>query len=139
MYYNATREELKARARENIIDVLESGYDGYLCDLHNEVFNTDYEYIYTSDAKEMLNKYGVFDAIEEIRDYEQSNFGEVNTDFSVPCKVANMLYYIIGDEVLCELMNGDSDCDELWNCALEENECKLILAHFKEKIADMED
>ena len=36
-----TRNELKAQAKWAIIERLEEGYEGYLCDLHNEVFNTD--------------------------------------------------------------------------------------------------
>lgn len=53
--YNVMKNELKQEAKERIIEALENGYDGYLCDLHNEVFNTDYEYTYTSDAKKCLN------------------------------------------------------------------------------------
>ena len=35
-----TKSEFKNEAKWAIIDKLEEGYDGYLCDLHNEVFNT---------------------------------------------------------------------------------------------------
>ena len=94
-------------AKSAIIEALTDGeYSGYYCDLHNELFNTDYHYIYTSDAKKALNEIGVFDAIGVIVKYETEEFGVVNTDFTSPCDVANMLYYIVGEEVLCDLFDG---------------------------------
>ena len=78
--------------------------DDYLSDLHNELYNSDYEYIYYSDAVKDLEEYGVFDAIEEVKEYEEFNFGEVNTDFSNPCNVANMLFYIIGEKIIYEVV-----------------------------------
>ena len=36
MMYNKKHEEMKAEAIEAIIEMLEEGYDGYYCDLHNE-------------------------------------------------------------------------------------------------------
>ena len=33
-----TRNEFKNEAKWAIIEKLEEGYDGYLCDLHNEVY-----------------------------------------------------------------------------------------------------
>ena len=99
-------------AKAAIIEALTDGeYSGYYCDLHNELFNTDYHYIYTSDAKKALNEIGVFDAIGVIVKYEKDNFGEILTDLASPCEVANMLYYIVGGEVLCDLFDG---C-ELWD------------------------
>ena len=46
--------EMRKDAIENIIDVLADGYSGYYCDLHNEVFNTDYYVDNNTKAKEML-------------------------------------------------------------------------------------
>lgn len=137
MAYNTKREELLEEAKERIVGFLEDGYDGYLCDLHNEVFNTDYEYIYTQKAKEMLNEYDVFEAIEEIKNYELDNFGTVNTDFSSPCNVANMLWYIIGEMALWELMENSGECDELWNEELGEVERKVLIRIFKEKMIEI--
>ena len=97
---NAVREELT----EKIIECLDDGYDGYVCDLHNEVFNTDYFIIGHYQAEEWLKaNYGIFAAIEEIKEYEQDNFGEVNTDLSNAESVVNMLVYILGEEILSEL------------------------------------
>ena len=92
----------KLEALEDILETLK-GYNGYIEDLHNEVFNTDYYIIGTYKAEEALKNYGVFYAIEQIQDYEITNFGEVITDLSNSEAVANMLYYIIGEEVLEEV------------------------------------
>ena len=90
-------------ALEDILDVLESGYDGSMEDLHNEVFNTGYYIIGTYQAKQALTEYGVFEAIDKVQEYEDNTFGERYTDVSDPEKLANMLYYIIGEEVIQDL------------------------------------
>ena len=51
MMYNKKHEEMKEQAIVDIIETLENGFDGYYCDLHNEVFNTDYYIIGTDKAK----------------------------------------------------------------------------------------
>lgn len=134
-----TRNEFKKEAAEAIIDCLEGGYTGYLCELHNEVFNTDYYETSNHYAVEWFNNYegGAFEVIEEIKNYEQGNFGEVDTDFSNPCKVLNMFWYIIGEEVMGELMEGSVDCDELWNEELTEEENKLVLKIFEERMEEL--
>ena len=68
-------------------------------ELHNEVFNTDYYIIGTYDAKKWLSD-EVFNIINIIKEYENDNFGEVNTDFSDPEKVVNMYVYIIGEYIV---------------------------------------
>lgn len=80
----------------------------YACDLHNEIFNTDYLFIYYSDAIAFCDGFGTFDAIEKVVSYEQDTFGQSTTDISDPCKVANMLCYIVGEEVMneCNVLRG---------------------------------
>ena len=73
-------------------------------DLHHHAFNEDYYIIGTYQAKEWLGDM-VFDVIEHIREYEQFQFGEVNTDFSSPEKVVNMYVYIIGEEIVSDYLN----------------------------------
>lgn len=72
-------------------------------DLHNRLYNEDYCIIGTYQAKQELEAYegGTFAAIERVRDYEQSNFGEMTTEID-PEKICNMLAYIIGEEALNE-------------------------------------
>ena len=108
-------QEMREEARGAIIEALESGYSGYYCDLHNEVFNTDYYIIGTYRAKEALNEYDVFEALNKVQTYEKENFGEVYTDLSDPEKLINMLYYIIGEEVLSEMMDGITAWEDNWN------------------------
>ena len=38
--------------------------------------------------------------INFIKEYENDNFGSVNTDFSEPEKIVNMYVYIIGEEIV---------------------------------------
>lgn len=124
-------EKIRKDARRAIVEHLENGYNGYLCDLHNEVFNMDYYVCYYDEAVSILgNK--VYDAIGKIMDYEKFNFGEVNTDFIDPCAVVNMLWYIIGEEELAKMFDGCKEYDELWNEAINENECKMLLAWLKD-------
>lgn len=94
----------KLEALEDILETLK-GYSGYIEDLHNEVFNTDYYIIGYYKAEEALKNsdYGIFGAIDKIQEYEKNQFGEVNTDLSSSEAVANMLYYIIGEETLSEI------------------------------------
>ena len=126
---NKKDQEMRKEAREAIIEALRDGYSGYYCDLHNEVFNTDYYIIGTHRAKEALREYDVFDAIEKVQTYEKDNFGGVYTDLSNPEKLVNMLYYIIGREVLHEMMDGVEAFNENWdNLATEETNAKILKA-----------
>ena len=72
-------------------------------DLHHHAFNEDYYIIGTYKAKQWLGNMA-FDVINFIKEYEQFNFGEVNTDFSDPEKVVNMYAYIIGEEIVWEYL-----------------------------------
>lgn len=127
------KQEMREEARAAIIDALENGYTGYYCDLHDEVFNTDYYIIGTYEAKKALEGYGVFDALEKVWTYEKENFGETYTDLSNPEKLVNMLYYIIGDEVLCELMDGVEVWEKNWNNLADEETNAAILEAIEKK------
>ena len=128
MMYNEKHESMKKEAIEAIIEHLEDGYSGYYCDLHNEVFNTDYYIIGTYEAKEALREYDVFDAIELVQGYEKDAFGEVNTDLSNPEQLINMVYYVIGDEVICEMNEIEEFSDNWNNCADDETNAIIIKA-----------
>ena len=127
--YNSKEKAMREEARAAIIETLKDGYTGYYCDLHNEVFNTDYYIIGTYEAKQALKEYDVFEAIEKVQQYEKDNFGEVYTDLSDPEKLINMLYYIIGEEVLYEMMDGIEAWEENWNKrATEETNAAILEA-----------
>ena len=118
--------DMKVDAVNAIIDCLECGYDGYYCDLHNEVFNTDYYVTGTAEAKDILGE-DVFDAIGRIYTYEEDVFGGVLTDLSDPVKIANMLFYIIGEEIMYNNDEFNKILTEHWDeHADEETNMELI-------------
>ena len=106
--------DMKVDAVNAIIDCLECGYDGYYCDLHNAVFNTDYYVTGTAEAKDILGE-DVFDAIGRIYTYENDTLGEVFTDLSDPVKIVNMLFYIIGEEIMYNSGEFSKILDEHWD------------------------
>ena len=120
-------------AKAAIIEALTDGeYSGYYCDLHDHVFNEDYHYCYTSEAVDDLNAIGVFNAISVIVKYETEEFGVVNTDFTNPCNVANMLYYIVGEEVLYDLFDECELWDEVRDDEATEETNKALVQWLKE-------
>ena len=131
MMYNKKHQEMKKEAVEAIIETLKNGYSGYYCDLHNEVFNTDYYIIGTYEAKEALREYDVFEAIDLVQTYEKDNFGEVYTDLSDPERLINMVYYIIGDEVICE-MNEIAEFEDNWNEKADDETNAIIVKELKD-------
>lgn len=117
-----TRKEALETLRETL-----NGYNDYYCDLQHHAFNEDYYIVGRYVAKKALEEYGVFEAIEEVERYERDNFGEIYTSLSDPEKIANMLWYIIGDNVTCELFESDVNGVDIWNdCADEETNAALI-------------
>jgi len=120
------RKELRREAIEDIIAVLKD-YDGYYCDLHNEVFNTDYYIIGTYQAEQQLEKLGTFKVIREVKRYEKEQVGEVFTDLSDPEKLINMYYYIIGEEVIQEL----ELINKIWNDEASRGWNKSIIEELK--------
>ena len=95
---------LKQDVKDYLIQQLQDdvGLDNDINDLHHYLINEDYFIIGYYQARKWLEKESVFEAIEKIREYEESNFGEVTTDFSDEEKTANMLAYVLADEILNE-------------------------------------
>ena len=95
---------LKQDVKDYLIQQLQDdvGLDNDINDLHHYLINEDYFIIGYYQARKWLEKESVFEAIEKIREYEESNFGEVTTDFSNEEKTANMLAYVLADEILNE-------------------------------------
>ena len=132
-----TRNEFKTEAKRAIIEKLEEGYEGYLCDLHNEVFNMEMYTNNRDEAIKILDSLGVYSVIEEITRYEQDNFGEVNTHrLASPCDVLSMFWYMIGEEALAELAEDVPEFDNLWNEELTEDDCLVLIDRFKEKMKE---
>ena len=95
---------LKQDVKDYLIQQLNDdvGLDNDINDLHHYLINEDYFVIGYYQARKWLEKESVFEAVEKIKNYEESNFGEVTTDFSDEEKTANMLAYILADEILNE-------------------------------------
>lgn len=132
-----TKSELKNEAKWAIIEKLEEGYEGYLCDLHNEVFNME---MYTNDedeAVEILDSLGSYSVIGEVVKYEQDNFGQLSADkYDNPRWVLSMFWYIVGEEALAELAEDVPEFDELWNEELTEEECLVLIDRFTKKMEE---
>lgn len=116
------KEEVLNEMLDRVEDYEGSDFDTF----ENEVFNDAGRNMYYNEAKDELEKFvsdedldgyetvdGVFGAIELIKEYENTEFGEVNTDFSNPCDIANMIDFIRGGNVFSDVMEkADLDMDE---------------------------
>ncbi|KRL08046.1 hypothetical protein [Liquorilactobacillus hordei] len=98
-------------ALNEIKKVLENGYTGAYADLEDVVFCNENYISYKVDAENPILEYGVFDAMERIKQYELENYGVIDTDFSDPVRVANSLWHIIGYNVIQDL----ETLSEFWN------------------------
>lgn len=95
----------------------------YGCDLHHELFNTDYFIIGYYQAKQwLIANVGIFAAIGEIVKYEKDNFGEVSTDIESSEKVVNMYAYIKGEEILSE----SKTLQDKWDNQLTDEDIQAI-------------
>lgn len=104
----------------------------YGCDLHNELFNSDYFIIgYYAAEQWLIKNTGVFKAIDIIQDYEKNNFGEVQTDLSSSEAVCNMVAYILGEELLQE----SSHLQNVLDNHLTDEDFEAIINDLKEFIA----
>ena len=127
--------QLKEDVKEYIIDQLESdvGLDQNINDLHHYLLNEDYFIIGYYKAEQWLKKDdgSIFEAIEKIREYEDSLFGRVTTDLSSSENVANMLAYILGEEIL---YNNDTYnlFTRFHNEYLSEEKRDLLISSLKE-------
>ena len=114
------RQEIIEFAKDRIEEIYDYDKDKVSTDntydLHHEIFNSDYYIIGRYQAKQWLGS-DAFDCIYEIQEYENNHFGQVTTDLSEPERVANMYVYIIGEEILEDVISDfldlqDDDEDE---------------------------
>ena len=106
------RQEIIDFAKERIQEIYDYDQDKVsldnVYDLHHEIFNTDYYIIGRYQAKEWMGA-DAFDCIYDIQEYENDNFGRVTTDLSEPERVVNMYVYIIGEEILEDVVTDFLD------------------------------
>jgi hypothetical protein len=120
-------ELLKQDVKNYLIQQLEDnvGLHNDINDLHHYLINEDYFIIGYYQARKWLEKESVFEAIEKIKDYEQFNFGEVSTDFSNEEQTANMLAYVLADEILNE--NNTYQLFSRFTGLFDENKKELLI------------
>ena len=94
-------DDIKESFNDSLVEYDKETLDKLIKDneLHHEIFNTDYYIIGTYKATQWLSG-EVFNVINIIKEYENDNFGEVNTDFSEPESVVNMYVYIVGEYIV---------------------------------------
>jgi hypothetical protein len=115
MSIQAKRQEIIDFAKDRIQEIYDydpdkvTGSETY--DLHHEIFNTDYYIVGRYQAKEWLGA-DAFDCIYDIQEYENCNFGQVTTDLSDPEKVVNMYVYVVGYEILEDVITEFLDSVE---------------------------
>ena len=113
-------------ARAVLLDGLPELYgEPYACDLHCDLYNDDH-YIYYADAESVLAEIGAFAAIGSVQKYEQDNFGRVYTDLSDACRVANMLVYTIGEELLYRIFGDTEYFNEKWDSQLTSDDLQRM-------------
>ena len=114
------------------IEGLQSISEGsiYGCDLHHELFNTDYFIIGYYQCEQWLkdNKISIFEAIREVQEYEKMNFGEHYTDISSSEKLVNMYAYIQGELLLSQ----SETLSKNWDNKLDEDDIKNIIEELEE-------
>jgi len=99
------RQEIIEYAKERVQEIHDNNPTTSIevGDLQHDIFNTDYYIVGYYQARVWMGD-NAFDCIGVVQEYEQGNFGEVYTDLSCPEKVANMYAYIIGEEVLSDVV-----------------------------------
>lgn len=99
----------------------------YAADLHDELFNSDNHYIHYAVAKAAAEELDVWECIGVVHTYEKNQFGEVYTPLHNACRVANMVVYIIGCELLHTIYADTVYSNGKWNEQLNTDDLKELL------------
>lgn len=94
--------------KETLLDNLDGyeGFDSYTFDdVFDDLFASDYYIIGYKEAAAALEKYGIFNALEEVQRWDIANFGHWDTDYTDPEKIANMLEYIHASEYMQDMLD----------------------------------
>ena len=103
------QQSIVAHAHEGIQDIINgmSENDSFdLSNLHHRLFNEDYFIVGYYKAEQWIreNNLNAWDVIEEVKDYEELNFGTFSTELNAEAMV-NMFAYIQGEALLNSLEN----------------------------------
>ena len=106
----------------------------YGCDIHNKLYNEEAYTISIPQAEKDVEDLGVWDCLELVKAYEDFNFGKVFTQLE-PFKVANMVYYILGEHILNK---AEALLDQFWNDALTEKQVKEVQSELRQAIREID-
>ena len=110
-----------------LVDSIASLNLPYAGDLHHALYNEPQHYIYYADAKEATAELDMWECVGAVQKYEQDQFGEVYTPLSDACKVANMVVYIMGYELLDKIYADTEYFGDKWNDQLSAGELADML------------
>ena len=96
-------------------------------DLHHTLYNAQQHYIYYAHAKEAVAELDVWECIGVVQTYEKDQFGEVYTPLSDACKVANMVVYIMGYELLDAIYGETKYFNDMWDERLTDEDLADML------------
>lgn len=102
---------------EEVKKALNDGFNKEFTELHNVAFAS-----YDHDAKEALESYGVFDAMEKLKRNEISIYGATVTDFTDYETFATNLFYVLGTEAVIALFQDFYEKTDIDIEALHGNE-----------------
>jgi len=121
--YETTLKELENEVKSVIRADIENYQYSTLEDFHFDQFNSDYYIIGTYQAKEWLTEKDVFNCIEIVQEWEREVFGELQSDISNAEKLASLVMYAVGENVLFDMC---SDLDIEYHEDLTKEDIKEI-------------
>ena len=111
-----------------LVDNIASLNRPYAGDLHHALYNNEPQhYIYHADAEEVTAELDMWECIGVVQKYEQAQFGEVYTPLSDACRVANMVVYIMGYELLDKIYADTEYFGDKWNDQLTDEDLADML------------
>lgn len=110
-----------------LVDSITSLDRPYACDLHSHLYNEPQHFIYYAEAKEATAELDLWECIGAVQKYEKDHFGEVYTTLSDACRVANMVVYIMGYELLDKIYADTEYFGDKWNEQLSDDDLADML------------
>lgn len=110
-----------------LVDSITSLDRPHACDLHHALYNEPQHYIYYADAKEAAAELDVWRCIGVVQKYEEEQFGEIYTPLSDACRVANVVVYIMGYELLQAIYGDTEYFGDKWDKQLSDDDLADML------------
>ena len=121
-----TEEEVLAA----VVDTLENGFKGDAFELAtSEVATLDSYIVGKESAENALKDFGIFKALKQVKEYEEENFGSVQTDLTNPEDLASMLYLAIAQPLIYSVL---TEAIGTLNISTDE-EAKSVIEFIKNK------